>query len=342
MKFLHISDLHVQANDNMNADLRRRLKTIEGDSRYAYHYLIITGDIIDNEGKVIPGTPLPAGLNGHTLIGALAVPPFAGTILPIPLPVTKADKVNPKHLAETRKAFANAHRLLKSFMGRIIFCPGNHDYRLLGNIRHPEFVKLFDKFQKPYLTALGTSQVRGLKKARAWIFPPPLSALIISLDSNGDRDVYPPPLTSADAVQQFAKGTICSDQLDDLDKLLATPGTPFGINIPDLVPLDSVAKIVILHHDPAWNDALHGLENRKELKKKLRGKVDMILFGHKHVAKWHPKAPGNPYGARHGALAAGFFGFPQHGQKAPAWDFEVKFSTTGPPTITTPRKRNFY
>jgi 3',5'-cyclic AMP phosphodiesterase CpdA len=328
LSFLHISDLHVQADDNMNADLRRRFKTILANQRYIDHFLIITGDIIDNEGVVPPGTSLPAALDGHVIAGQLVIPAFSGPALPTPIPfplpggrVRVASKVNPAHLKKTKQAFANAHKLLKPFLGRIVFCPGNHDYRLLGNIRHPDFIKVYDKFQKPYLQALGSFQLSHFTNAQAWLHP--FGILIIGLDSNGDRAAYSAPYTNVDAIAQFAKGRLSAGQLSDLDAILGS----FPANVP---------RIVFLHHDPVWRDGLHELENGQDLIAKVRGKADLVLFGHKHETKSYPKA--GRYGARHKALAAGFFGFPKHGQRAEMWEFKVTPGPTGA-RITVPKKR---
>ena len=56
IKFLHLSDLHICANASANTGIEARMKYIE--NHYPEHYIIITGDIIDNEGVVKPGTPV--------------------------------------------------------------------------------------------------------------------------------------------------------------------------------------------------------------------------------------------------------------------------------------------
>ena len=133
MKFLHLSDFHITADDAVNEPIRQRLNFIR--NQYADHYFIISGDIIDNEGVVWPGTPLPVpgGDVSAILPTALIAPlPPLGSIMP--------------HLETARIALHKAHALLSILpQGRMIFCAGNHDYGLWGNIYDDAFVKAFDE-----------------------------------------------------------------------------------------------------------------------------------------------------------------------------------------------------
>lgn len=48
MKFIHLSDLHFHKFASDNVEINRRLKYIEQHPDYSSHYLIVTGDIVDD------------------------------------------------------------------------------------------------------------------------------------------------------------------------------------------------------------------------------------------------------------------------------------------------------
>ena len=116
VKLLHLSDLHIHADSTLNLEVQKRFDYIK--KHYNNHYLIISGDIIDNEGD-------PTAISGSLT------------------PLTSILDITP-HLNIAKKALDNAYNMLKPFLGRVFICPGNHDYGILGNIYFSELRDAFD------------------------------------------------------------------------------------------------------------------------------------------------------------------------------------------------------
>src|SRR5215468_2125226 len=130
MKLLHLSDLHFTADDQVNGPLNERIAFIR--STYLDHFFVITGDIIDNEGDIVPGTPIPVPDVSSIIPTALrSPPPPFGPLQP--------------HLDRARGALSKAFAALATLpVGRVFLCAGNHDFGLWGNIYQEEYIGAFD------------------------------------------------------------------------------------------------------------------------------------------------------------------------------------------------------
>ena len=177
--------------------------------------------------------------------------------------------------------------MMADWQGRWFFCPGNHDYGKKGNFHERHRAERFDKMLSIPFGQGGTfcgdnkPVVNVIDDGQAQIF-------IIALDSN--RETVDP--------FDFACGEIGHFQLKALSVILAE------------IPKDAV-KIVLMHHHPwyhwnPWNPFMR-LIDAQALLTRLRGKVDVLLFGHRHKAgiwqgKWNipwsvaaPSSPGHPW-----------------------------------------------
>jgi hypothetical protein len=75
--------------------------------------------------------------------------------------------------------------------------------------------------------------------------------------------------------------------------------------LPDILGLNSITILFFHHHPWLHTDPLMKLIDSEELMRIVRGKVDLILFGHKHLERRYPPNAGPTIQIKHGALAAG-------------------------------------
>lgn len=281
MRLIHISDLHVLADPASphNAKVQTRLDYIfqryflpsredpNPDCR-----LIVSGDIIDNEGAVIPGTPAPIDM-----ANLIALLPQASLVYATPgLQVLK-----------TRKAMANALKMLANFRGKIYICPGNHDYAAWGNFYDRLYAEAFGAYLwAPLAQALcGTAPPRFnnsfLGGGGPCYFRAGAGAHIFALDSciRGTKGL------------SFGRGEVGEPQRQRLEtQLRALP--------------EEDTKIVFLHHHPWHKDPIRippfsvpplftypgspsaetmALDDSASfLDTFTRTPIDYLLFGHKH------------------------------------------------------------
>ncbi len=160
-----------------------------------------------------------------------------------------------------------------SELERVIVLPGNHDYGAVGSIYNEHDARMFDDFasafnEKPFFDKVPV--VIGIE-----------NVLIILLNS----------CLKTEDIFDFACGDVSREQLQRLTTILDDPTNK------DLV------KIVALHHHPfIHSDPTMKLLDADRLARVVYGKVDIMLFGHKHeAAKWK-----NKVGCRY-ILAAGAF-----------------------------------
>lgn len=156
--------------------------------------------------------------------------------------------------------YENAYDLLQPFLGRLYFCPGNHDFGASGNLYSRERAQRFDQIlsiplgQGGTFTGDNTPVVNILREGSDLV-------MLIALDSN--LETHSP--------FDFACGEIGKSQLQSLDTILAT--APAG-----------AIKIVFFHHHPfIRNDPFMLLKDSEALARVLYGRTDVVLFGHKHV-----------------------------------------------------------
>ena len=158
----------------------------------------------------------------------------------------------------TEEQYAIASRILKPFKGRLFFCPGNHDYGTLGSVYTEEAARRFDEFSTVFNEGGFIDKVPLVFKIE--------NVQIILLNSN----------LKTENPFDFACGEIGKGQLKILKKILK-----------EKLPKDSV-RIICLHHHPfIHSDPTMKLLDAEDFVRVIYGKIDILLFGHKHVqAQW--------------------------------------------------------
>lgn len=156
--------------------------------------------------------------------------------------------------------YYHAFEALKPFMGNVFIAPGNHDFGAAGNFYSKERAQRFDEAlsvrlnQGGTFTGDNTPVVNVLSEGSEKV-------MLIALDSNLETD------HSFD----FACGEIGAEQLQVLDRILGNPETV------------GVTKLLFFHHHPFMhNNPFLMLMDARELMKTIYGRVDVVLFGHKH------------------------------------------------------------
>jgi 3',5'-cyclic AMP phosphodiesterase CpdA len=297
MKILHLSDLHFTSDDVANQPLLDRIQYIS--SSYPNHFIVVTGDIIDGEGALLPGAPhpVPSGVDGLPTV----IPAYLDSPPPLVGPLTSP------HLDSFKTSLTNAFNALKLLpQGKVIVCSGNHDYGLWGNVYFDNLAPTFDDLLfMPLLNRGGPVDGSSLFIASLYPDEPSLSAtkpLLYTLSSDGvsvGLVSVATAFSSPDILPTFslATGVVGGRQLTALQNGPLNP----------LAPINFFATIVMMHHHP-WP---HGsatatkLNDADQLLALVRNHADLIMFGHQHVEKrWEPaNVPGG--GIRAGALAAG-------------------------------------
>jgi 3',5'-cyclic AMP phosphodiesterase CpdA len=158
----------------------------------------------------------------------------------------------------TKGQYAIASRILEPFKGRLFFCPGNHDYGIFGNFYSEEAAKMFDEFAVAFNEGAFIDKVPLVFKIE--------NIQIILLNSN----------LKTEDLSDFACGEIGKSQLKILRGILK-----------ESLPEGSV-RIICLHHHPfIHSDPTMKLLDARNFVRAIRGKADILLFGHKHKqAQW--------------------------------------------------------
>lgn len=169
--------------------------------------------------------------------------------------------------------FDNAYALLKPFTDKIFICPGNHDFGAAGNFYSYERAVRFDDVLAKPLRQGGTFKgdstpvVNVLRDGSTQI-------MLIALDSNLETD-HP---------FDFACGEIGESQLSALNTILVQ------------TPSAGMVKVLFFHHHPfIVNDPFMELRDAKALARTVYGRIDLILFGHKHEMKQWERRWGTKY-----------------------------------------------
>jgi len=208
MKFIHLSDLHFHRRKKDNKEATNVLEFIK--KQYPNHYLIVTGDIVDD---------------GH------------------------------------EEQYNRAFEAFKSFMGKVFISPGNHDFGAVGNFYSRERSERFDEMLSIPLQQGGTFS-RDNTPVVNIVEEKNERAMLIALDTNLETD-HP---------FDFACGELGDKQLSALDTILATT--------------DNMIKLLFFHHHPfIHNNPFMELKDAYELMRVIFNRVDVVLFGHKHVSK---------------------------------------------------------
>lgn len=169
--------------------------------------------------------------------------------------------------------YAKAYILLQPFQDRIFICPGNHDFGAAGNFYSHERALRFDEILAKQLNQGGTFKgdctpvVNVVRDGSTEI-------MLIALDSNLETQ-HP---------FDFACGEIGEFQLKSLSTLLATTQNT------------QMVKVLFFHHHPFMvNDPFMEMKDAQTLARSVYGRVDIVLFGHKHEMKqWE-----NRWGAKY-------------------------------------------
>ena len=209
MKFIHLSDLHFHRSKKDNKSAVKILKKIK--EKYSKHYLIITGDIVDD---------------GH------------------------------------EKQYERAFEALSPFKGQLFISPGNHDFGAVGNFYSKERAERFDEILCMQLQQGGTF-IKDNKPVVNIVEENNDRVMLIALDTNLETD-HP---------FDFACGEIGKKQLASLETILSTSTT-------------DLTKFIFFHHHPfIHNNPFMELKDAYELMRTIFGRVNVVLFGHKHVSK---------------------------------------------------------
>ncbi len=310
MKFLHLSDLHITAEDQANEPVRQRLTNCARE--YSDHFFIITGDIIDNEGAVSPGTPIP-----HKGGDIPCILPTAFLHPPPPLGPLKP------HLDRTISSLQKAAQLLALLpSGRVFVAPGNHDYALWGNFYSEEYIQAFDDylFNRINRNTDGSFTVTRVVLSsdftvRSMSARYPISYLINQAGQPlvallGLNTIAEPTLDPS----VLATGSIGGDQLTCIERYF------FGSNfMPNLGQALGISQIAFFHHHP-WTQSSTTMQLRdaNQLMSQLRNKVDLILFGHRHEERRYEPSSVPMGGLRFGAIAGG-----SSREMAHAWEIDI-------------------
>jgi 3',5'-cyclic AMP phosphodiesterase CpdA len=175
--------------------------------------------------------------------------------------IVTGDIVDDGHEEQYDRAF----EALKPFKGHIFLCPGNHDFGAAGNFYSQERAERFDEalsiplHQGGTFTRDNTPVVNIVEEDNDRV-------MVIALDTNLETE-HP---------FDFACGEIGTKQLAILATILSDPSTT------------NMIKMLFCHHHPfMFNNPFMELKDARELIRTIYSRVDVLLFGHKHVSrKW--------------------------------------------------------
>ena len=161
--------------------------------------------------------------------------------------------------------YENAFDRLEPFTGRIFIAPGNHDFGAAGHFYSRERALRFDEMLSKPLKQGGTFTGEGAPVVNI-VGDAGNRVMLIALDTNLETD----------SPFDFACGEVGEVQLSSLESLLNDPAGK------------DLRKILFFHHHPfVRNDPFVELKDARQLMRTIYHKVDVLLFGHRHVAqKW--------------------------------------------------------
>lgn len=322
MKLLHVSDLHFTADDEANRPLIDRVQFIAAN--YPNHFIVITGDIIDGEGALMPGAqrPVPSGAQGAPVV----IPSLLSSLPPT------GGSLPPPHVDAFVTGLQKAHAALSLLpRGKVIVCSGNHDYGLWGNLYYDNLPQIFDEHLfRPLINRgaptdgsfvsiksllLNELSLSAEKPLLYSLSDGAVSIALISLCTSV-RDASLPDIPAIPAIAAplvlvttpWASGIVGGRQLTALQNGPLNP----------LLPTNIFPTIVMLHHHPWVHNFFTKLNDADQLLALLRNHADLVLFGHQHVEKRYTpqEVPGG--GLRAGALAAG-----SSREKTDAWEITI-------------------
>lgn len=179
----------------------------------------------------------------------------------------------------TEEQYARAQEALKPFQGRLLVCPGNHDYGDAGNIYRPSCARCFDEEFLPTL---------GIKGQFASKQP------VVTRLSDGDATrvvLYGlNSILETGNIDDFARGAIGPAQLLALHQALDDPMDVGAV------------KLVYLHHRPLRCSWFLELVDSEDLMAVVHNRVHVLAFGHSGRMREPPDVrvmrlmPRRPYG----------------------------------------------
>jgi 3',5'-cyclic AMP phosphodiesterase CpdA len=169
--------------------------------------------------------------------------------------------------------YQNAFDALKPFKGRVFICPGNHDFGAMGNIYNRERALRFDEILSIPLEQGGTFKGDNTPVVNL-VEEGDERLMLIALDTN---------LETTDLFD-FACGAVGEAQLAALSDILSNP-----VNA-------GFKKILFFHHHPFMhNHPFMEMKDAQSLIRRIYGRVNLVLFGHRHVWEQWENRHGVPY-----------------------------------------------
>ena len=170
------------------------------------------------------------------------------------------------------RQYENAQKELKKFRDRVFIAPGNHDFGALGTFFSKERARRFDEKLSLPLNQGGTFFGENLPVVNV-VEDGSDVVMFIALDTNLETE----------SAFDFACGEVGDSQLNALDNILSRPTIP------------EMKKVLFFHHHPFMhNDPFMELKDANKLARVVYNRIDVMLFGHKHVmGKW-----GNRWGIK--------------------------------------------
>jgi len=149
--------------------------------------------------------------------------------------------------------YAQALEMLLPFKGRIVMCPGNHDYGLLGSF--------FDvKSARRWYRLCEDLEVHDLTELKVDGF---VVGQILALDT----------CLGHGSIIDFSQGRVGFWQRRELKKFLARTYK------------SRMVSIVIMHHTPFYAEWFCRLQDAKKFFDTVLGQADYVLMGHEHKEK---------------------------------------------------------
>jgi 3',5'-cyclic AMP phosphodiesterase CpdA len=169
--------------------------------------------------------------------------------------------------------YERAAEALSIFKGRIFICPGNHDFGAAGMFYEQKRASFFDEKLSIPLAQQG-SFAGATRPVVNVARNSDEQALIIALDSNLET------MTPFD----FACGEIGEQQLQALNEILGNYSS------------SGMTKILLFHHHPFMrHDPFMELKDAERLWATVYLRIDVLLFGHKHVSQMWTDYGGVPF-----------------------------------------------
>lgn len=167
----------------------------------------------------------------------------------------------------TVRQFENAYAFLEPFKDRLFICPGNHDFGAVGNLYSHERALRFDDILAKPLHQGGTFKGDSTPVVN-FVRDGDIHIMLIALDSNLETE-HP---------FDFACGEIGETQLRALNTILKSRSA------------ECARKVLFFHHHPFMvNDPFMELKDARSLASMIFGRIDLVLFGHKHVMGQWPR-----------------------------------------------------